>query len=68
MKPLMPPEIYAMVHDTRGTPQEINDRLEIVQKFLKSQDIWIEEKGLNARIFKGAQQVGQAFYVHLSEK
>lgn len=68
MKPIMPRDIYRMVWDTSGSASDIEQRQAIVKKYLKSQDIRIEESGLNARIMKGTQQVGQAFYVKLVEK
>lgn len=68
MKPILPHDIYRMVWDITGTPDQIEHRREIVRKYLKSQDIRIEEHGLNARIMKGTQQIGQTFMVFLSEK
>lgn len=67
--PLLPRSIYRMVWDESGTPDQIEQRRETVRKYLKSQDIRLEEHGLWwARVLKGTKQIGQIFAVKLAEE
>ena len=68
MKPILPRDIYRMVWDDSGTPDQVEQRRAIVKKYLQSHDIRIEEHGLNARIMKGTKQIGQTFMVRLAEQ
>ena len=65
--PLLPPEIYRMVHDQSGGPKDFEQRKEIVNKYLESQDIRLCEHGMNAAVFKGRNWIHR-FFVHQSEK
>lgn len=67
MKPLLPRDIYRMVWDESGTADQIEKRRETVRRYLKRQDIRIEEHGLNARIFKGNKLISQ-FFVTLANE